>query len=94
MTHLCSSGVFLCLLELFLPFREFHVFNVRLRTLCLTFNAFLIYHASLHYIYSISLDNDVLETLKRRAMFCNILSQIFIVSCFKLHSKSFDYLYK
>ena len=50
------------------------------------FQFFLIY-SSLHYIYSISyillsLDNDVLETWKRRAMFYNILSQIFIVKCF------------
>ena len=30
----------------------------------------------------LSLDNDVLETSKRRAMFYNILSQIFIVKCF------------
>ena len=49
------------------------------------FQFFLIY-SSLHYIYSISyislsLDNDVLETSKRRAMFYNILSQIFIVKC-------------
>ena len=28
------------------------------------------------------LDNDVLETSKRRVMFYNILSQIFIVKCF------------
>ena len=50
------------------------------------FQFFLIY-SSLHYIYSISyillsLDNDVLKTSKRRAMFYNILSQIFIVKCF------------
>ena len=41
---------------------------------------------SLQYIlYSIilfSLDNEVLETSKRRAMFYNILSQTFIVKCF------------
>ena len=30
----------------------------------------------------LSLDNDVLETSKHSAMFCNILSQIFIVKCF------------
>ena len=44
-------------------------------------------YSSLHYIYSISyillsLDNDVLATSKRRAIFYNILSQIFIVKCF------------
>ena len=33
-------------------------------------------------IILLSLDNDVLETSKRRAMFYNILSQIFIVKCF------------
>ena len=33
----------------------------------------------LDFITLLSLDNDVLETSKRRAMFCNILSQIFIV---------------
>ena len=32
--------------------------------------------------YLLSLDNDVLETSKRRAMFYNILSQNFIVKCF------------
>ena len=32
--------------------------------------------------YLLSLDNDVLETWKRRAMFYNILSQNFIVKCF------------
>ena len=31
--------------------------------------------------YLLSLDNDVLETSKRRAMFYNILSQNFIVKC-------------
>ena len=41
----------------------------------------------IHHMYSISyilllLDNDVLETSKRRAMFYTILSQIFIVKCF------------
>ena len=46
------------------------------------FQFFLIY-SSLHYIYSISynllsLDNEVLETSKRRALFYNTLSQIFI----------------
>ena len=44
-------------------------------------------YSSLHYIYSISylllsLDNDVLAISKRRAIFYNILSQIFIVKCF------------
>ena len=44
-------------------------------------------YSSLHYIYSISyillsLDNDVLATSKRRAIFYNILAQIFIVKCF------------
>ena len=44
-------------------------------------------YSSLHYIYSISyillsLDNDVLATSKRGAIFYNILSQIFIVKCF------------
>ena len=44
-------------------------------------------YSSLHYIYSISyillsLDNDVLATSKHRAIFYNILSQIFIVKCF------------
>ena len=33
-----------------------------------------------HYLHS--LDNDVLETSKRRAMFYNILSQNFIVHCY------------
>ena len=33
--------------------------------------------------YLLSLDNDVLETSKRRAMFYNILSQNFIVKCLK-----------
>ena len=32
--------------------------------------------------YLLSLDNDVLETSKRCAMFYNILSQNFIVKCF------------
>ena len=32
--------------------------------------------------YLLSLDNDVLETSKRRAMLYNILSQNFIVKCF------------
>ena len=32
--------------------------------------------------YLLSLDNDVLETSKRHAMFYNILSQNFIVKCF------------
>ena len=32
--------------------------------------------------YLLSLDNEVLETSKRRAMFYNILSQNFIVKCF------------
>ena len=38
----------------------------------------------LYFITSFLLDNDVLETSKRRAMLlnCNILSQIFIVKCF------------
>ena len=47
------------------------------------FNLFI---SSLYILYFIiillSLDNDVLETLKRYAMFYNILSQIFIVKCF------------
>ena len=34
------------------------------------------------FYYFSSLDNDVLETSKRRVMFYNILSQIFIVKCF------------
>ena len=42
----------------------------------------LLIYLSFHYIYSISLDEDVLETSKRHAMFYNILSQIFIVKCF------------
>ena len=33
----------------------------------------------LEFIILLSLDSDVLETSKRRAMFYNILSQIFIV---------------
>ena len=37
------------------------------------------------YYFSL-LDNDVLETSKRRVMLYNILSQIFIVKCF---TKSF-----
>ena len=36
----------------------------------------------LDFIISLSLDNDVLETSKRRAMFCNILSQIFYCQMF------------
>ena len=36
----------------------------------------------LDFIILLSLDNDVLKTLKRRAMFHNILSQNFVVECF------------
>ena len=36
----------------------------------------------LYFIILLSLDNDVLETSKRRAMFYNILTQNFIVKCF------------
>ena len=59
------------------------------------FQFFLIY-SSLHYIYSISyillsLDNDVLETSKRRAMFYNILSQIFIVRGLNNKEKSAEH---
>ena len=43
-------------------------------------NLFTIY--ILDFIILLSLDNDVLETSKRRAMFYNIISQIFIVKCF------------
>ena len=59
------------------------------QSLCLTFNAsfnlfiFLLYTVCTRFHYLLSLDNDVLETLKRRAMFYNILSQNFIVKhCF------------
>ena len=46
----------------------------------------LLIHSFFRYIctrfhYLLSLDNDVLETSKRRAMFYNILSQNFIVEC-------------
>ena len=45
----------------------------------------IVIYSPLHYIYtrfyySSSLDNDVLETSKRRVMFYNILLQIFIVT--------------
>ena len=51
--------------------------------LCLRF----VIYSPFHYIYTrfyyfSSLDNDVLETSKRRVMLYNILSQIFIVKCF------------
>ena len=44
---------------------------------------------SISLIILLSLDNDVLETSKRRAMFYIILSPIFIVKCF---TKSLLYL--
>ena len=46
------------------------------------FNLFISSLYILDFIILLSLDNDVLETSKRRAMLCNILSQIFIVKCF------------
>ena len=36
----------------------------------------------LYFIILLSLDNNVVETSKNRAMFYNILSQNFIVKCF------------
>ena len=49
----------------------------------LNFQCLLIY-SSLHYIYSISLFyfHLIMTFWKRRAMFCNVLSQNFIVKCF------------
>ena len=49
----------------------------------LFFNLFISSLYILDFIILLSLDDDVLETSKRRAMFCNILSQIFIVKCLK-----------
>ena len=40
-----------------------------------------------YFIILVLLDNDVLETSKRRAMFYNILSQIFIVKCNANHQR-------
>ena len=50
--------------------------------LSMPFNLFISSLYILDFIILLSLDNDVLETSKRRAMFYNILSQIFIVKCF------------
>ena len=45
----------------------------------------------LDFIILLSFDNDVLETSKRRAMFYNILLQIFIVKCFTQSLLIFSY---
>ena len=45
------------------------------------FNLFISSLYVLYFIILFSLDNDVLETSKRRAMFYNILSQIFFLKC-------------
>ena len=42
------------------------------------FNLFISSLHILDFIILLSLDNDVLETSKHRAVLCNILSQIFI----------------
>ena len=51
-------------------------------SLSMPFNLFISSLYTLYFIILLSLDNDVLETSKRRAMFYNILSQNFIVKCF------------
>ena len=59
----------------------------------MSFNLFISSLYTLHFIILLSLDNDVLETSKRRAMFYNILSQIFIVKiqyCAKVMRANFD----
>ena len=45
----------------------------------LLFNSLISSLYILDFIILLSLDNEVLETSKRRAVLCNILSQIFIV---------------
>ena len=45
------------------------------------FNLFISSLYMLYFIILLSLDNDVLESSKRRAVFYNILSQNFIVKC-------------
>ena len=47
--------------------------------LSMPFNSFISPPYILYFITLLSLDNDVLETSKRRAMFYNILSQNFVV---------------
>ena len=56
--------------------------SIRAKLFVKSFNLFISSLYILDFIILLSLDNDVLETSKRRAMFYNILWQIFIVKCF------------
>ena len=62
-------------------FNETFNFQLLLK-LSMPFSLFISSLYILYFIILLSLDNDVLETPKRRAMFYNILSQNFIVNIF------------